>query len=98
MTELPSDIINGFATGITRLFAQSAKGLDAEAERFVARRPYERILTGFLTSVNLPGDTEDPGEAADITPDESYEQTNLGFEWCLPLDSITPQARVSARI
>ncbi len=94
MTEIPSRIINGFATGVTRLFAQSAKGLDGEAERFVARRPYERILTGFLTPVAVPEHADDPGAAADLSSDESYEQTNLGFEWRVPLESINTQSRV----
>lgn len=98
MTELSTRLVNEFATGITRLFAQGAKGLDPESERHVARRPYERILTGFLTPVQAPDDPMPEEEVADLPADESYEQTSLGFEWCAPLDQIGEESRVRVQV
>src|SRR5580693_8082979 len=98
MTALPPQVVNDFATGVTTLFARAAKGLDEHSERFIARRPYERILTGFLTPVEVPDGEQPPPAEADLSPDESYEQTNLGFEWCAPLNAITEGSRVTIRI
>ncbi|HEY4100209.1 MAG TPA: DEAD/DEAH box helicase family protein [Gemmatimonadales bacterium] len=90
MTGFPPEVINGFARGVSGLFAQAAKGEDSASLRFAAQRPYERILAGFLTPVDTDLLTG-PGQVPD---DTNYEQTNLGFEWCLPLDRIKQSDRL----
>lgn len=98
MPDAPPHIVNGFATGISRLFALSAKGLDSQSERFFARRPYERILTGFLTAVEELDHNEGQPVPDDLPQDDSYEQTNIGFEWCAPIGAITSASEAAIQI
>jgi len=81
-----TDTINRFALGVTRLFASAAKGLDEPSKRFVRARPYERILTGFLTPVDQEDEPieEREGGVPELPQDDSYERTSIGFEWAVP--------------
>ncbi len=92
MTGLPPDLLNAFARGVVTQFTLAAKGLDPDSGRFIAARPYERILTGFLTPVGTGGEddsSEPEGEGLPELPaDASYEQTNIGFEWSIPINSV----------
>ena len=102
MTALSPDLINGFARGVVTQFTLIAKGLDPDSGRFIAARPYERILTGFLTPVGLGGDddsSEPEGEGLPELPaDASYEQTNVGFEWSIPVTSVRSGMRIQVSV
>lgn len=102
MTDLSSDLVNGFARGIVGQFTLTAKGLDQGSGRFIAARPYERILTGFLTPVGM-GDGDDSsapeGDGLPELPvDDSYEQTNIGFEWSVPIASVRAGMRIQVSV
>jgi len=98
VTQLPADLINGFARAIADRFAESAKGLDSSSERFVRTRPAERILCGFLTPVGGTHDEEPSGAdqgPPDLVADDKYEQTHIGFEWAVPLDAVGRGIRIT---
>src|SRR5207245_5738159 len=93
---LSADLINGFARGLVDQFTLGAKGLDADSDRFIAARPNERILAGFLTPVSMAGGNDDDDSVPDtagpqeLPADDSYDETNVGLEWSVPIASVRP--------
>lgn len=90
---------NHFAGAIADEFRERAIGLSPDSCRIVNRSPSDYILTGFLTPVQDDGGIPPgvPGGAtgeptADLPSDSSYEQTNMGLEYHLPLSSTGTQA------
>src|ERR1051325_6953093 len=102
VTDLSPDLVNGFARGIVRQFTLTAKGLDPASRRFIAARPYERILTGFFTPVGM-GEGEDSSDPEgdgipEMPADDSYEQTKIGFEWSVPIASVQAGMRIQVSV
>lgn len=96
-----ASLVNQFAAGLANAFALTAKGMDASSERFLRARPHEKILTGFLTPSRASGDEDDRAliagyEPPELPADEPFEQSSIGFEWCVPAQEL-PNVRLVVR-
>lgn len=86
---------NVFARKLSEEIASRATGSDDESVRIVNSYPSDHILTGFLTPLNpnkqstiSNNDKSDTLLTEDLPNDSSYEQTNVGMEWLMPVKSI----------